>query len=64
MNPGDSGKDVAEMSHIEDQNDKLSMDKVENSVEDGKLGSEPSITWTAEEEKAALKKLDWNLIPL
>lgn len=60
MSPDYSGKDVAEMSHLEDQRERLSMDKMEAA----KLGPESNITWTPEEERVALKKLDWNLIPL
>jgi hypothetical protein len=27
-------------------------------------GQESGVTWTHEEERAALRRLDWNLIPL
>ena len=42
--------------------DKITITDDSASLEKGRDGAE--LTWTSEEERSALKKLDWNLIPL
>ena len=39
-------------------------DDVDDEEKRGELGAEAPSTWTREEERKALRKLDWNLIPL
>lgn len=54
-----SGK--VEVNQLENQQHQF-MEVDQISVEKGQ--DTAAITWTPEEEKAALRKLDWNLIPL
>jgi hypothetical protein len=51
-----------EHSHIEDQHEQVPMEADPSSVE--KNIESATIDWTPDEEKEALRKLDWNLIPL
>lgn len=61
QSPGQQGVDL---SHIEDQRLGKAADYDEGSVAEDKTLQHMELTWEPEEERQAVRKLDWNLVPL
>lgn len=62
MSPSSTSPEKVHVAQVGDQRAQSSMDADPGPLEKGSMM--PEVTWTPEEEHAALKKLDWNLIPL
>lgn len=60
------GPESPDLTHVEDSDgvDGGHVEKNELGEDSEKAGNHAAVTWTPEEEGKALRKLDWNLIPL